>query len=197
MPPTRTDATRARDRKRMAERKRRGICSRCPAKAEPGRLMCRFHLDAKRDWERKRPKKRKPPGTCSGGGCLRPASPGRVLCFECRMSNSRAYQRRQDAGLCAKCRSPRVPGKSHCAQHLAKRNDEQREAAQKKRAAGLCAKPGCSAESPNFYWCFAHRLQWADQRRVRVYGDDTAPVVVPEPTSGNGDDLSVVAERML
>ena len=103
-------------------------------------------LSAQRHFERKRNRearaKAKARGMCSG--CLkRPPRPGMLTCEECHRSTARWYvwtrDRRNDAGLCARCRAPKQRASVyHCDDCITLASDaaREREAVRGNRASG-------------------------------------------------------------
>lgn len=106
-----------------ARRKRRmeaGLCMSCPASALPGQCRCASCAARNTARSTERAKREKGPDRCTK--CNGPKSEGAgKLCARCVMY-LRAYAERKRAehaaaGLCAKCKRPRLEGLTLCQYH--------------------------------------------------------------------------------
>ena len=131
-------AERRRYRRRTAERKARGVCTRCGREpAAPDRSVCEACLTKRREADRKRYRKAKAAGLPYGG---KPVAGKRR---SARIASRNRRQVRLDSNLCARCgRRPPVEGGATCEPCRESRQAAERELYAARRAQGLCVTCG-------------------------------------------------------
>ena len=131
-------AERRRYRRQTAERRARGVCTRCGRNpAVPDRSVCEACLTKRREADRKRYAAGKAAGKLYGG---KPVAAKRK---RARVASRRRRRVRRDANLCARCgrRAP-VEGGATCGPCREARQAGERELYAARRAAGLCTRCG-------------------------------------------------------
>ena len=131
-------AERRRYRRQKAERRARGVCTRCGRNpAAPDRSICEACLVKRREADRKRYRKAKAAGLPYGG---KPVAGKRR---SARIASRNRRRVRRDANLCTRCgRRPPVEGGATCGACREARQAGERELYAARRAAGLCTRCG-------------------------------------------------------